>query len=185
MKGSETAVRAYIAVGSNIDPEESIFGAQVLLQRRVRLTGVSSFYRTPALDRPDQPPFLNGVWEVLTELPPRRLRDEVLRPIETALGRVRTEDRYAPRSIDLDLLLYGDRVVEEADLKIPHPDLARPFVYAPLLELLHLVADSDERDALRALAGVASGRPAEEAEGPACGEPQVEFTRILRESIKP
>ena len=83
----------YLAVGSNIDPEANLQAALTLLRGQVRVTGVSTVYRTPALGRPDQSDYLNAVWRVETALPPHRLRDEVLRPIEAALGRRRSADR--------------------------------------------------------------------------------------------
>ena len=67
---------------------------------------------------------------------PAQVRDDVLRTIESELGRHRVEDKFAPRTIDLDLVLYNDLVTEEMDLKLPHPDLARPFVCTPVFELL-------------------------------------------------
>jgi 2-amino-4-hydroxy-6-hydroxymethyldihydropteridine diphosphokinase len=126
---------AYVAVGSNIHPERHILRAMRMLKRRVRIVGVSTFYRTPAIGRPQQALFCNGVWGVETDIPPRTLKFSVLRGIEERLGRMRSDDAYADRVIDLDLVLYGDEVIDEPDLKIPHPDLLRPFVALPLLEL--------------------------------------------------
>ncbi len=135
MSAADTGVRAYVAVGSNVEPERNVPAALELLMRKVRVTRSSTFYRTAPIGRPDQPAFCNGVWEISTSLSPRRLRLEVLRDIERRLGRTRSADRYAPRTIDLDLLLYGDRVADGPDGPLPHPDLARPFVRGPLMEL--------------------------------------------------
>jgi dihydroneopterin aldolase/2-amino-4-hydroxy-6-hydroxymethyldihydropteridine diphosphokinase len=94
------------------------------------------FYRTEPLDERDQPSFLNGVWQIKTRLVARELKFDVLRPIETDLGRVRTADTYAARPIDLDVLIYGDLVIDEPDLQIPDPDIrTRLFISVPLLEL--------------------------------------------------
>ncbi len=83
----------------------------------------------------DQPKFLNAVAEIETVLGPRQLLDRLLE-IERQLGRVREGPRYGPRTIDLDLLLYGDEVVEEPGLTVPHPRLAeRLFVLEPLSAL--------------------------------------------------
>ncbi len=97
----------------------------------MRVIAISTFYRTKALGPSESPPFYNGVVEVETELAPR-----VLREIEARLGRARSGDRYAPRTIDLDIVVQGDAVVDEPDLIVPDPDLlTRAFVAIPLLEL--------------------------------------------------
>ncbi len=127
---------AYIAVGSNIEPEINIPRALERLDDSAPVKAVSTFYRTPALDRPKDPDFLNGVCIVYWNNSPRALKFNVLRAIERGLGRVRGEDSYAPRAIDLDLLLYGAWVMEEPGLALPDPDIAvRPFLAYPLLEL--------------------------------------------------
>lgn len=127
---------AYIGVGSNIDPEANILRALRLLRRRVRIRGVSTFYLTEALGRPDQPAFINGILKVETDIPPAELKRSVLRNVEQELGRVRTGDKYAPRTIDLDILLYGDSVISAHGMHIPDSDIqARPFIAVPLCEL--------------------------------------------------
>ena len=106
-----------------------------VLARRCRVVAISTFYRTEAIP-PTQPPFIDGVVALETDLSPRELKLGVLREIEERLGRVRTSDRNAPRPIDCDLLLLGDRVVREPDLVLPSPDvLERSFVAQALLEL--------------------------------------------------
>ena len=83
----------------------------------------------------DQPRFLNAAVRLATELAPRPLLERLL-AVEQQLGRVRTGERYGPRTIDLDLLLYGDEIVDEPGLHVPHPRLAeRRFVLEPLAEL--------------------------------------------------
>jgi 2-amino-4-hydroxy-6-hydroxymethyldihydropteridine diphosphokinase len=129
-------VRSFIAVGSNISPAYHIQKALELLIDRVRVVGVSTFYRTRAIDRPDQPDYLNGVFEIKTALRPEALKRDILAPIEKALDRVRTADRYAARTIDLDIALYGDETIDAPDLTIPDPDIrTRPFLAKALLEL--------------------------------------------------
>jgi 2-amino-4-hydroxy-6-hydroxymethyldihydropteridine diphosphokinase len=129
-------VRAWLSVAGNIEPETNIAAALERLARQVRIAGVSTFYVTPAIDRPEQPDYWNGVVMVDTELSPRILKYNVLRAIESELGRVRTEDAYAARTIDLDILLYGGWVCDEPGLRIPDPDLrTRTFLAAALLEL--------------------------------------------------
>jgi len=139
-------VQAFIGVGSNIDPEINIPHALDLLRQSVRITGISTFYRTPALGREDQPPFYNGVVAVDTELPPCELKFAELRRIEERLGRWRGADRYAPRTIDLDLILYDDLVIEDEDLILPDPEIAqRAFLAVPLCELAPALVLPDGR----------------------------------------
>lgn len=128
--------RAFIGVGSNIAPESNIREALRRLAQSMPVTAISTFYRQPAIGRPEEPPFYNGIVVTDTDLPPARIKSEVLRPIEADLGRHRGEDKYASRPIDLDLLLCGDCVLSNNDLRLPHPDiLKRAFVAIPLCEL--------------------------------------------------
>jgi len=169
-------MRAYISVGSNIEPEKNLPAALDLLKQRVRVTAVSTVYRTAPLGDREQPDFLNAVWQVETELPPHELK-AALGEVEDALGRERSAGKYAPRTIDLDLILYGDETAYEADLKLPHPDLSRPFVGGPLLEL---AADIRLPGTGRPLAPMISGRGDR-----AIGEPQERLTQLLRARLEP
>ncbi|MDJ0765985.1 MAG: 2-amino-4-hydroxy-6-hydroxymethyldihydropteridine diphosphokinase [Myxococcota bacterium] len=130
------SITAYVAVGSNIDPEKNIPAALTKLLGFVDVFDTSSFYRTPPLGDPGQPAFLNGVFGLRTTLAPRVIKFDVLRGIEADLGRIRTEDRYAPRPIDLDLILYGNWVRDEPNLRLPDPDIhTRGFVAMPLMQI--------------------------------------------------
>jgi 2-amino-4-hydroxy-6-hydroxymethyldihydropteridine diphosphokinase len=101
----------------------------------LEVEAVSAIRETDPVGVVDQPRFLNGAIRLKTELAPRPLLDRLL-AVEQQLGRVRTGERYGPRTIDLDLLLYGDEIVEEPGLRVPHPRLAeRRFVLEPLAEL--------------------------------------------------
>ena len=124
--------RAYVGLGANLGDREAT------IRRAAALLGVarlSPILETEPWGYADQPKFLNAVAEVETDLGPRQLLDRLLE-IERQLGRVREGPRYGPRTIDLDLLLYGDEVVEEPGLSVPHPRLAeRLFVLEPLAEL--------------------------------------------------
>ena len=127
---------AYIGLGSNLgDREGNLRGA---LARLTELGGVrvSSFRETDPVGVTDQPRFLNAAAELSTDLPARQLLDALL-AIERDLGRDRSrEDRWGPRTLDLDLLLYGDEVIDDPGLTVPHPRLAeRQFVLEPLHEL--------------------------------------------------
>lgn len=128
--------RVFIGVGGNLEPEVHLPTGLMALRRQVTIVGVSTFYHTAPIGRPEQPHYYNGVLEIATDLSPRDLRDRVLRPIETAVGRARGGDRFSARTLDLDILLYGERVVTTAEQEIPDPDiLDRPFLAAGLLEL--------------------------------------------------
>ena len=128
--------QAFIGVGSNIEPEKNIREALRRLGEYVRLTGISTFYVEPAIDGPDEPAFYNGVVTIETDLQPVNVKHEVLRRIEATLGRRRNANKNAPRTIDLDLLLYDDLVLSNDNLSLPHPDiLKRAFVAIPLYEL--------------------------------------------------
>jgi 2-amino-4-hydroxy-6-hydroxymethyldihydropteridine diphosphokinase len=128
--------RAYIAIGSNIAPETNIPKALEALSERCRIEGISRFYRSRPLNRPEQADFINGACVIETGLSPRELKYRILREIEKSLDRVRTSDRYAARTIDIDIALYENEVIYEEDLVIPDPDIVeRPFLYLPLLDL--------------------------------------------------
>jgi 2-amino-4-hydroxy-6-hydroxymethyldihydropteridine diphosphokinase len=130
-------VRAYVGLGANLgDREGTIRRAVTLLGEAdgVDAVAVSTLRETEPWGPVAQPSFLNGVVALETELGPRALLDLLL-GIERRLGRVRSE-RWGPRTIDLDLLLYGDTVVDEAGLTLPHPRLhERRFALEPLAEL--------------------------------------------------
>jgi 2-amino-4-hydroxy-6-hydroxymethyldihydropteridine diphosphokinase len=124
--------RAYVAVGANVgDRERTIRSAIAALPGVV---AVSSLRETAPVGVTDQPDFLNGVVALDTAMTARELLDGLL-AIERALGRERGE-RWGPRTIDLDLLLYGDEVIDEPGLAVPHPRLhERRFALEPLVEL--------------------------------------------------
>jgi len=126
---------AYIALGSNEAPEQHIEAALDCLAEATALVALSTFYRTPAIGRPEQPHYLNGVAKIATDLAPRPLKFDVLRRIESDLGRRRSADKFAARPIDLDILLFDSLTMDEPDLVLPDPDLMqRPFLVAALLD---------------------------------------------------
>jgi 2-amino-4-hydroxy-6-hydroxymethyldihydropteridine diphosphokinase len=128
---------AYVGLGANLgDRELTLRRALELLGEHVELKAVSTFRETEPVGYVDQPTFLNGAARVETELGPRELLG-VLLAVEGDLGRVREDGpRFGPRTIDLDLLLYGDATIDEPGLKVPHPRLhERRFVLEPLAEL--------------------------------------------------
>jgi 2-amino-4-hydroxy-6-hydroxymethyldihydropteridine diphosphokinase len=117
----------YIGVGSNIDPETNVPAALGLLMVAVKVTGTSRCFITAPIGRPEQEQYRNCVWRIETDQPVEELK-ALLNEIETRLGRVRTEDTYAPRQIDLDILLYGNRVLD-SDIE------ARDFLKSGLSDL--------------------------------------------------
>jgi 2-amino-4-hydroxy-6-hydroxymethyldihydropteridine diphosphokinase len=125
---------AYVGLGSNLgDREATLRAALELLGDDV--VAVSSFRETDPVGYLDQPRFLNAAAALETGLEPRPLLERLLE-IELGLGRTRDGPRFGPRTIDLDLLLYGDRVIAEPGLVVPHPRLAeRRFALEPLAEL--------------------------------------------------
>ena len=131
--------RVYVGVGANLGtPRETIAAALALLDQEsdVELVAVSTLRETDPVGYEEQPRFLNGVVQLGTELSPRELLGRLL-AIETRLGRVRGQGpRFGPRTIDLDLLLYGEETVDEPGLTLPHPRLhERRFALEPLAEL--------------------------------------------------
>lgn len=129
--------RAYVGLGANLGPREvTLLRAADLLAAAdgVEVVAVAQLRETEPVGLVEQPPFLNGAVAIDTSLPPRALLDLLLE-IERSLGRVRGE-RWGPRTIDLDLLVYGDERVEEQGLHVPHPRLhERRFALEPLAEL--------------------------------------------------
>jgi 2-amino-4-hydroxy-6-hydroxymethyldihydropteridine diphosphokinase len=130
--------RAYVGLGANLgDREATLRRAVELLAgvEGVEVVAVSELRETEPVGVVDQPAFLNGAVAVETSLSPRELLDSLLR-VELQLGRVRDGTRWGPRTVDLDLLVYGDEVVDEPGLRVPHPRLhERRFALEPLAEL--------------------------------------------------
>lgn len=148
------APKAFIGLGANLgEREASLRGALSLLAKEpgVRLLAYSGLYETEPVGYRHQPRFLNAVACLETALAPEKLLD-VLLGIEQAFGRRRTI-RWGPRTLDLDLLLYGERRVHSDRLIVPHPRLfERAFVLVPLLELKELLPATVLGRAMQALA---------------------------------
>lgn len=139
--GKVHGIICYLGIGSNLDqPAEKCREAfrRIGSARGITLLRCSSLYRTEPVGLKNQPDFVNAVAEVRTSLSPRALL-QVLQGIERDMGRVR-ENHWGPRVIDLDILFYGQEVIQEDELKIPHPELhKRRFVLVPLSELASYV----------------------------------------------
>ncbi|HEX4953641.1 MAG TPA: 2-amino-4-hydroxy-6-hydroxymethyldihydropteridine diphosphokinase [Thermoanaerobaculia bacterium] len=131
-------MKVFLSLGSNVRPEVHLPAAAASLAGRSCLLAVSRIYETPAVGAPDAPAFWNAAALIDTDLAPLALKLELLRPLEAEAGRVRTADRNAPRTLDLDLVLYGDLVLADLErgLVIPDPDLLRfAHVALPVAEL--------------------------------------------------
>lgn len=132
------AIQAYVGLGSNLDhPSRQVELAFDLLREMPGATTIccSSLYRSSPLGGIEQPDFVNAVASVGTMLGPGELFRE-LQGIERLRGREVTPMRWGPRVLDLDLLVYGDRVIDDPRLRVPHPGIAaRNFVLLPLREI--------------------------------------------------
>ena len=136
----------YIALGSNLaSPLEQAQAAIRALGEipHSRVVAVSSFYRTPPLGPQDQPDYLNAAVALETALPPETLLDHTQR-IELQQGRVRKAERWGPRTLDLDIMLFGDAVINSERLTVPHYDMKnRGFMLWPLFEIAPELAFPD------------------------------------------
>ena len=147
--------RAFVGLGGNLgDVEttlvEALWAIDGLPQTSIRAQ--SALYRSKPWGRGDQPDFLNGAVELQTRMTPRVLLEHLL-AIEERFGRVRAkEDRWGPRTLDLDVLVFGEEVIDESGLHVPHPRLhERAFVLVPLAEIapsLHIVGQGKVSDLL-------------------------------------
>ena len=150
-------MRAYVGLGSNLGEREATLWKALEglgATEGIEVVAVSSFRETDPVGVVDQPRFVNAAAALETSLPPRELLERLL-DVERSLGRDRAvEERWGPRTVDLDLLLYGGESIDEPGLEVPHPRLAeRAFVLEPLLEL-----DPDLR--------LPDGRPLRDLYGP-------------------
>ncbi len=130
--------RAVLGLGGNIDDSRKLLATAIgclAAEPEIAVEAVSALYLTPPWGKIDQPAFLNAAVRIDTSLPPRQLLDTVL-AIERRLGRVRME-RWGPRRIDIDILLFGDVELDEPGLHIPHPRLTeRAFALVPLQDVM-------------------------------------------------
>ncbi|MBL4793947.1 MAG: 2-amino-4-hydroxy-6-hydroxymethyldihydropteridine diphosphokinase [Pseudomonadales bacterium] len=129
---------AYIGLGANLSqPQQKIRQAldEIKNHRDLQLLTCSSLYQSAPMGLADQPNYINAVAKLSTTLSPHSLLDTLLN-IETTLGRTRDGTRWGPRVIDIDLLYYGDHIINENKLTLPHPEINnRNFVLYPLAEI--------------------------------------------------
>lgn len=127
-RSSGAAIQVCLLLGSNIDPEVNMPRAVLELCRHFRLLGVSKVWETPPVQG-DGPNFLNAAVLVETDFEPERIKMEVIRPLETQLGRTRTADKHAPRTIDIDVVIWGEHTIDPQLWEFAH-------VAVPAAELL-------------------------------------------------
>lgn len=170
----------YIGIGSNIDPYKNIEKAIKLLNEFNPIEKISTFYKTPPLNKdhkidPTMDFFLNGVIMFNTTLLPKELKFKILKPIEKKLRRERDLNLYSARTIDLDILLFGDIIINETNITIPDPDiLHRPFIHISLLELDDKIIIPGTDAPLKKLISKELKMDI---------KPEIEYTNILRRSI--
>ncbi len=145
---------AYLSLGSNIEPERNLAAAVDWLGRWGRVQAVSTVWESAPAGFADQPNFLNAAALLETGLSAQALRQEAITSIETALGRVRTTDKNAPRPIDIDIMLFNRDVLQVGRRHIPDPEvLERPFVAIPLAEIAPDYVHPEIGRTLRQIAG--------------------------------
>lgn len=131
-----TLNQALLSLGSNIEPEKNLPAAVCKLKRYGRVRQVSTVWQSPPLGNPDQPDYLNAALWLETSLSARELKENAIAEIETRLGRVRGTDRNAPRTIDIDVMLFNHERLRIGKRIIPDPEvLERAFVAIPLAEI--------------------------------------------------
>ena len=127
--------RVFLALGSNINAEHNLHAAVRRLASRFHMRAVSPVYETAPVGKTDQPNFLNAAALIETDLSAAQVK-QVLQALEQELGRVRSEDKNAPRTIDLDISLFDDQVLDMGSRHIPDPDLSKyPHIARPLADL--------------------------------------------------
>ena len=160
--GGPGAVRAFVALGSNLGDRHALLDfavARLRASEGIAVLAVSPVYETAPVGGPPQDAYLNAAVALRTALAPRALLERLL-AIEAQAGRVRTGVRDAPRRLDLDLLLYGELVLDEPGLVLPHPRLhERAFALVPLADLAP--------DLVHPVRGETIGRLAERVRDPA------------------
>ena len=128
--------QALLSLGSNVEPEKNLPAAVRELGRHGHVRRVSGVWQSPPLGNPDQPDYLNAALWLETSLSARELKESAIAEIERTLGRVRGPDRNAPRTIDIDIMLFDQECLRLGQRVIPDPELLeRAFVVVPLAEI--------------------------------------------------
>jgi 2-amino-4-hydroxy-6-hydroxymethyldihydropteridine diphosphokinase len=167
---------AFLSLGSNIEPSKNIFDAVGLLSNHVKVLKSSRVYLTEPLLGKSQPAYWNCVIEIETNIEPERLKSNVLKATEKKLGRKRTEDKYASRTIDIDLILYGKECLSTRDLTIPDPQIReRSFLAVPLYEIEPNLLLPDKSEPVKTIADKFKGEKMVELK---------DATKALKEFVK-
>jgi 2-amino-4-hydroxy-6-hydroxymethyldihydropteridine diphosphokinase len=144
---------AYLSLGSNIEPERNLLAALTHLAQFGQVRAVSTVWETLPVGFSDQPNFLNAAVLLETRLSAETLREEVIASIETKLGRVRTANKNAPRTIDIDIMLFNGDIIQMDKRHIPDPEvLERPFVAISLAEIAPDYVHPETNQALKDIA---------------------------------
>ncbi len=178
---SPTPITSYVSIGSNIDAEKSVHKALLEVSKLVSVVAISTLYQTQFLKADGTisslptDTFVNGVFAVQSTLTPQELRDGVLRRVEIAMGRLRNTQKFDARKIDLDLVLHGNLVLNDGDLRLPRPDIrTRDFVAIPLLEIAPQLVLPDTHERLETLCAQTASTNM---------QPLVELTHRVRKDI--
>lgn len=146
--------RAYLSLGSNIAPERNLPAAVTQLARFGKVQAASTVWQSAPVGLLEQPDFLNAAILLATPLPAQALRESAIAEIEAGLGRVRTENKNAPRTMDIDIMLFNRDVISLGERRIPDPEvLERPFVAIPLAEIAPDYVHPETGQTLRQIAG--------------------------------
>ena len=157
-----------LSLGSNIEPGQNLLAATKLLAQQVQVVAASRVFETQPVGGGTGPVFLNAALEIRCDLGPGSLKHRVLRPLEELLGRIRSDNRNAARTIDMDISLYGQRVFHDtgACLEIPDPEiLSRAHVAIPLADVAPRVLHPVVRLTLEEIAARFDGRGVRVSEG--------------------
>ncbi len=137
---NQSSIEVFLLLGSNIQPKKNILLAIKMLKEKMRIDNISNIWETKA-SKPDDPNFLNCAIKVGTQLSIEEIKREIIRPIEDNLLRVRTENKNAPRTIDIDVILYGNLEIDTALWK-------QVYIAVPLAELIPNYSNSDTNEKL-------------------------------------
>jgi 2-amino-4-hydroxy-6-hydroxymethyldihydropteridine diphosphokinase len=144
---------AYLSLGSNIAPERNLPAAVRRLGKFGRVAAVSAVWESSPVGDTDQPDYLNAALLLETPLSARELRETAIAAVEAALGRVRTDNKNAPRTIDIDIMLFNRDILRVGSRRIPDPEvLERPFVAIPLAEIAPVYVHPETGEELRKIA---------------------------------
>lgn len=145
--------QAYLSLGSNLDKERNLLACVRLLANHGRLLAVSPVYETTPIGNPDDPSFFNAAVILHTSLSASDLKEQVLRQVEAQLGRQRSEDPNAARTIDVDISLFNDQVLVLGKRRIPDPEiLLYPHVVVPLADVAPFYRHPETGETLAAIA---------------------------------